>query len=152
MWWLKLLSNWEVDSESPFSCSVISIGIWSLQHCSYGFWNSIFFHFIWQYIFILMIQFIYFPGGDPGISNQKIPTTLLLTPKEEFHSFGFAARDFFHDLEPQEAKKWLYFDKFKMVLHNNEVFINASKITKSALWRQYNWTLLDFNVWVHLVL
>lgn len=58
-------------------------------------------------------------GGDPGIVNQKTPTTLLLLPDGKFHSFGFAARDFYHDLDPQEAKKWLYFEKFKMTLHHN---------------------------------
>jgi hypothetical protein len=56
-------------------------------------------------------------GGDPGVINQKTPTCLLLTPDGKFHSFGFNARDFFHDLDPQESKKWLYFEKFKMVLH-----------------------------------
>jgi hypothetical protein len=62
-----------------------------------------------------------FLGGDPGLNNQKTPTTLLLSPNGEFHSFGFAARDYFHDLDIQEAKKWLYFDKFKMTLHHNQV-------------------------------
>lgn len=51
-----------------------------------------------------------------------MPTVLLLTPDEKFHSFGFAARDYYHDLDPQESKEWLYFDKFKMKLHNNMVF------------------------------
>lgn len=60
-------------------------------------------------------------GGDPGVSNTKTPTTLLLTPDKRFHSFGFGARDFYHDLEPSEAKKYLYFEKFKMKLYNNEV-------------------------------
>lgn len=60
-------------------------------------------------------------GGDPGVSNQKTPTTLLLTPDKRFHSFGFGARDFYHDLEPSEAKKYMYFEKFKMKLYNNEV-------------------------------
>ncbi|KAF8768028.1 Heat shock 70 kDa protein 12A like protein [Argiope bruennichi] len=59
-------------------------------------------------------------GGDPGVVNQKTPTTLLLDPEERFHSFGYAARDCYHDLEPQEAKKWLYFEKFKMTLHKTE--------------------------------
>ncbi|KAK3094819.1 hypothetical protein FSP39_006636 [Pinctada imbricata] len=57
-------------------------------------------------------------GGDPGVINQKTPTTVLLTPEGLFHSFGFSARDFYHDLDKEEAKKWLYFDKFKMILHN----------------------------------
>ncbi|XP_069704029.1 heat shock 70 kDa protein 12A-like isoform X2 [Periplaneta americana] len=59
-------------------------------------------------------------GGDPGLNNQKTPTTLLLTPTGDFHSFGYAARDYFHDLDIQEAKKWFYFDKFKMALHHNQ--------------------------------
>ncbi|XP_023224777.1 heat shock 70 kDa protein 12A-like isoform X1 [Centruroides sculpturatus] len=59
-------------------------------------------------------------GGDPGVINQKTPTTLLLTPDKKFHSFGYSARDYYHDLDPQEAKKWLYFEKFKMALHHNE--------------------------------
>ena len=60
-------------------------------------------------------------GGDPGVINQKTPTTLLLTPDGKFHSFGFHARDFFHDLDAQESKKWHYFEKFKMMLHYNAV-------------------------------
>ncbi|XP_063048346.1 heat shock 70 kDa protein 12A isoform X3 [Engraulis encrasicolus] len=56
-------------------------------------------------------------GGDPGVSNQKTPTTILLTPDRKFHSFGYAARDFYHDLDTTEAKQWLYFEKFKMKLH-----------------------------------
>lgn len=60
-------------------------------------------------------------GGDPGVANQKSPTCLLLTPDVRFHSFGFAARDFYHDLDPEEARHWLYFDKFKMKIHSTSV-------------------------------
>lgn len=60
-------------------------------------------------------------GGDPGVTNQKTPTTLLLRPDGSFHSFGFGARDFYHDLEPDEARKWLFFEKFKMALHSKKV-------------------------------
>ena len=60
-------------------------------------------------------------GGDPGIFNQKAPTTILLTPEGNFHSFGFAARDFYHDLDHKEASRWLYFERFKMLLHLDEV-------------------------------
>ena len=60
-------------------------------------------------------------GGDPGVINQKTPTSLLLTPEGKFHSFGFSARDNFHDLDYQESKRWLYFEKFKMTLHYNSV-------------------------------
>ncbi|XP_071528286.1 uncharacterized protein [Panulirus ornatus] len=59
-------------------------------------------------------------GGDPGVQNQKTPTIVLLTPEGRFHSLGFTARDTYHDLDPKEAKRWLYFDKFKMALHADQ--------------------------------
>ncbi|XP_038070790.1 uncharacterized protein LOC119739788 [Patiria miniata] len=58
-------------------------------------------------------------GGDPGVTNMKTPTTLLLHPGGEFHSFGFTARDFYHDMDHSEALRWLYFDKFKLALHKD---------------------------------
>jgi len=63
-------------------------------------------------------------GGDPGVVNQKTPTTLLLDPVGRFHSFGYTARDFYHDLEEDEARQWLFFDKFKMTLHHQDVMTN----------------------------
>ncbi|KAM6076858.1 heat shock 70 kDa protein 12B [Chlamydotis macqueenii] len=57
-------------------------------------------------------------GGDPGVANQKTPTSLLLTPEGVFHSFGYTARDYYHDLDPEEARDWLYFEKFKMKIHS----------------------------------
>ncbi|XP_049267910.1 heat shock 70 kDa protein 12A isoform X2 [Rhipicephalus sanguineus] len=66
-------------------------------------------------------------GGDPGVVNQKTPTTLLLNPDGEFHSFGFTARDVYHDLDAHEAKQWMFFEKFKMTLHSNE---NLSRDTE----------------------
>ncbi|XP_067894460.1 heat shock 70 kDa protein 12B [Heterodontus francisci] len=56
-------------------------------------------------------------GGDPGVANQKTPTSLLLTPDGSFHSLGYTARDHYHDLDPEEARDWLYFEKFKMKIH-----------------------------------
>nr|XP_025975495.1 heat shock 70 kDa protein 12B [Dromaius novaehollandiae] len=57
-------------------------------------------------------------GGDPGVANQKTPTSLLLTPDGAFHSFGYTARDYYHDLDPEDARHWLYFEKFKMKIHS----------------------------------
>lgn len=68
-------------------------------------------------------------GGDPGVINQKTPTTLLLSPEGDFHSFGFTARDFYHDLDNKEAKRWLYFEKFKMALHYNAVSLKSITFT-----------------------
>ncbi|CAF2048753.1 unnamed protein product [Rotaria magnacalcarata] len=67
---------------------------------------------------ILMMRKV--DGNDPGVINQKTPTTILLTPNLEFHSFGFFARDYFHDLDLDEAKRWLFFEKFKMHLHHTQ--------------------------------
>ncbi|XP_077498368.1 heat shock 70 kDa protein 12A-like isoform X2 [Amblyomma americanum] len=66
-------------------------------------------------------------GGDPGVVNEKTPTTLLLNPDGEFHSFGYTARDVYHDLDAQEAKRWMFFEKFKMALHSSE---NLSRDTE----------------------
>lgn len=55
------------------------------------------------------------------MANQKTPTSLLLTPEGAFHSFGYTARDYYHDLDPEEARDWLYFEKFKMKIHSTSV-------------------------------
>ncbi|MGH0175815.1 UNVERIFIED_CONTAM: hypothetical protein FKN15_071679 [Acipenser sinensis] len=86
-------------------------------------------------------------GGDPGVSNQKTPTTILLTPDLKFHSFGNAARDFYHDLDPSDSKHWLYLEKFKMKLHTTSELsdqvgseFHSSDvrwvITVPAIWKQ----------------
>ena len=62
-------------------------------------------------------------GGDPGVINQKTLTALLLTPQGQFQAFGFTARNYYHDLDPTEAQRWMYFDKFKMALHSNPVIL-----------------------------
>lgn len=55
------------------------------------------------------------------MAHQKTPTSLLLTPEGAFHSFGYTARDYYHDLDPEEARDWLYFEKFKMKIHSTSV-------------------------------
>ncbi|OBS65230.1 hypothetical protein A6R68_06225, partial [Neotoma lepida] len=72
-------------------------------------------------------------GGDPGVSNQKTPTTILLTPERKFHSFGYAARDFYHDLDPNEAKQWLYLEKFKMKLHTTGEHVRRNRQSRTFL-------------------
>ena len=55
-----------------------------------------------------------------GYGTQQ-PTALLLNERGEFHSFGYAAQEYYHDLDEKEASKWLYFEKFKMELHSRQV-------------------------------
>ena len=59
--------------------------------------------------------------GQYGAMNHKIPTILLLDEYGTFHSFGFEAREAYHDLDEAESKRWLYFEKFKMELHSRKV-------------------------------
>jgi len=59
--------------------------------------------------------------GQFGALTNKIPTILLLNEHGAFHSFGFEARETYHDLEEAESRKWLYFEKFKMELHSRKV-------------------------------
>lgn len=59
--------------------------------------------------------------GQYGAMNHKIPTILLLNEYGAFHSFGFEAREAYHDLDESDSKRWLYFEKFKMELHSRKV-------------------------------
>lgn len=61
--------------------------------------------------------------GQYGAMNHKIPTILLLNEHGGFHSFGFEAREAYHDLDETDSRKWLYFEKFKMELHSRKVYI-----------------------------
>lgn len=63
--------------------------------------------------------------GQYGAINHKIPTILLLNEHGGFHSFGYEAREAYHDLDEMESKKWLYFEKFKMELHSRKVKVLA---------------------------
>ena len=60
-------------------------------------------------------------GTDQGYSTMKTPTCLLLNPDKSFNSFGFEAQDTFAELEDHEARRYYYFERFKMILHCNEV-------------------------------
>ena len=62
------------------------------------------------------------PAGQFGsLMAHKNPTILLLNDKGGFHSFGFDAREAYHDLDEVESRNWLYFEKFKMELHSRRV-------------------------------
>lgn len=61
-------------------------------------------------------------GQAVGTVSYKIPTTLLLNERGEFHSFGYEARETYHNLDAEESRNWLYFEKFKMELHSRKVF------------------------------
>jgi hypothetical protein len=59
--------------------------------------------------------------GETRFSSFKVPTTLLMSPSGDFHSFGYQAIEFYNDLESGQSKEWSFFEKFKMSLHNSQV-------------------------------
>ena len=63
-------------------------------------------------------------GQAVGTVSYKIPTILLLNGQGEFHSFGYEARETYHNLDAEESRKWFYFEKFKMELHSRKVCKN----------------------------
>jgi hypothetical protein len=49
--------------------------------------------------------------------NYKAPTCILFNPKQNFHSFGYEAREYYQDNpDKQDFTKWFYFEHFKMML------------------------------------
>ena len=65
-------------------------------------------------------------GTDQGYSTLKTPTCLLLNPDKSFNSFGYEAQDRFTELDEDQAQEYYYFERFKMILHNNEVSLTRS--------------------------
>ena len=63
-------------------------------------------------------------GTDQGYSTLKTPTCLLLNPDKSFNSFGYEAQDRFAELEDKETQEYFYFEKFKMILHSDEVSLH----------------------------
>ena len=62
-------------------------------------------------------------GRGQGMTYSKTPTALLLTEKGELYKFGHAAVDMYarQAISKKDCKKFLYFDKFKLLLHSKEV-------------------------------
>ena len=59
-----------------------------------------------------------------GVQMAKVPTSVLFTPDQEFHSFGTEAEEKYarmSDEDSKEARRWFYFERFKMTLYKNSV-------------------------------
>ena len=61
-------------------------------------------------------------SNQPGVDNYKVPCILLLNENGELDSFGNEARERYHDMEEEQARKCFYLEKFKLALHFTEVF------------------------------
>ena len=63
-------------------------------------------------------------AGGRCLISHKAPTTVLLNPKKEFHSFGYDAENKFSELSgDEEHNDWYYFRRFKMELYKQKVSI-----------------------------
>lgn len=61
-------------------------------------------------------------AGTEQLISLKTSTCVLLDPDRNFHSFGFQAENKYADLALEEKHHdWMFFRRFKMLLHNNEV-------------------------------
>lgn len=67
-------------------------------------------------------------AGQVGSPSHKIPTILLMDEREQFHSFGYDAREAYHDMTEEESRKMLYFEKFKMELHSRKVYLDSVRM------------------------
>ena len=69
-------------------------------------------------------------GNDQGLSTLKTSTSLLLCPDCQFDSFGFEADEKYANFFCGEDQEYMYFKRFKMVLHKSEVISLNFKIMK----------------------
>lgn len=60
-------------------------------------------------------------GNEEGRGTLKTPTSILLSPKLEFDSFGYEADDKYVHLKNGVDKEYYYLKHFKMKLHNSKV-------------------------------
>lgn len=68
-------------------------------------------------------------AGGRTLVSLKTPSTILLHSDGTFHSFGYDAENKYSELtENEEHHGWLYFKRFKMLLHNNRELRRSSMI------------------------
>lgn len=68
-------------------------------------------------------------AGSEKLISLKAPTCVLLNNKKEFNSFGFEAENKYSTLaEENEHHGWMFFSRFKMLLHNNSTLSRTTVI------------------------
>lgn len=67
-------------------------------------------------------------GNDEGRSTLKTPTSILLSPKLEFDSFGYEADDKYVHLKNGVDKEYCYLKHFKMELHKSKTLDRNTKL------------------------
>ncbi|XP_058941886.2 heat shock 70 kDa protein 12A [Pocillopora verrucosa] len=67
-------------------------------------------------------------GNEEGRSTLKTPTSILLSPKLEFDSFGYEADDKYVHLKNGVDKEYYYLKHFKMELHKSKTLDRNTKL------------------------
>ena len=62
-------------------------------------------------------------GAGVGVESVKAPTCVLLDTAGKLKYFGYDAQREYKALSEADRKKYLYFERFKMILHTNKVFV-----------------------------
>ena len=60
-------------------------------------------------------------AAERGFASYKTPTCVLFDGDGEFKSFGYDAQEEHSFLSTEESMEYFYFDRFKMLLHDNSV-------------------------------
>jgi len=61
-------------------------------------------------------------AGSERLISHKTPTCVLVNPQKQFDSFGYDAENKYVELlEEDEHDGWMFFQRFKMILHNSQV-------------------------------
>ena len=63
-------------------------------------------------------------AGSGQLLSPKTPTCVLVNPQKQFDSFGYEAENKYVELlEDEEQDGWMFFRRFKMILHNSKVLL-----------------------------
>jgi len=63
-------------------------------------------------------------AGPERLISHKTPTCVLVNPQKQFDSFGYDAENkYMKLLEEDEQEGWMFFQRFKMILHNSQVML-----------------------------
>ena len=62
-------------------------------------------------------------GAGIGCQSYKTPTCLLLNPDRSFKSFGYEAQQAYTEMDENDEKRYYYFERFKMKLHQTKVWL-----------------------------
>ncbi|XP_054908995.1 heat shock 70 kDa protein 12A-like [Poeciliopsis prolifica] len=60
-------------------------------------------------------------GKEIGLDTPKAPTCILFNESEEFVAFGYEATEAYNCMGGEDAKKYYFFQNFKMALYGEEV-------------------------------